>query len=89
MEQGEYISIPQLAKILGISRIAVYKKVKREEIKAVRIRRNFAISKESLKDVLGDFAGSPLKECQKRKIEKVVKRTFKEYDDTLRLLGSE
>jgi excisionase family DNA binding protein len=39
-----YISIPQLAKRLGISRIAVYKKVKKGIIPAVKIGRNFVVS---------------------------------------------
>ena len=32
MVRGKYITIPQLAKLLGISRIAVYRKVKKGEI---------------------------------------------------------
>lgn len=55
MKENEYITIPQLAKILGLSRIAVYKKVKKGEIEAIRIGRNFAIpfnEVEKIKDKL-------------------------------------
>jgi predicted DNA-binding transcriptional regulator AlpA len=31
MEKSTYLTIPQLAKILGVSRIAVFKKVKRRD----------------------------------------------------------
>jgi len=44
----DYISIPALAKKLGISRIAVYKKVKKGQIKGVKIGRNFVVSKKDI-----------------------------------------
>jgi len=44
----EYLTIPQAARILGISRIAVYKKVKKGQIKAERIGRIYAISQKKL-----------------------------------------
>jgi len=44
----DYISIPALAKILGISRIAVYKKVKKGQIKGVKVGRNFVVSKSDI-----------------------------------------
>ncbi len=85
MEKNEYITIPQLAKILGISRIAVYKKVKKGEIKAIRIGRNFAIPKKYIADILG----KELKEKDKKEIDKAIKRTIKEYGEVLKLLGRE
>lgn len=44
----DYISIPALAKILGISRIAVYKRVKKGQIKGVKVGRNFVVSKRDI-----------------------------------------
>jgi excisionase family DNA binding protein len=43
MKRKKYFSIPELAKILGISRIAVYKRVKKGDIEAIRIGRNYAV----------------------------------------------
>jgi len=43
MGKSEYISIAQFAKVLGISRIAIYQKIKKGQIKAIRIGRSFAI----------------------------------------------
>lgn len=85
MKKNDYISIPQLAKILGISRIAVYKKVKKGLIKAVKIGRNYAIPAKGLTDILGDTLG----EDAKKEIDKAVKRTVKEYGEVLKLLGKE
>ncbi|MEW5950350.1 MAG: hypothetical protein GX447_01100 [Elusimicrobia bacterium] len=39
----KFLSIPEYAEKLGISRIAVFKQVKRGKIQAIRIGRNWAI----------------------------------------------
>lgn len=85
MGEGEYFTIAQLAKILGISRIAVYKKVKNGQIKAIRIGRAFAIPKECLADILGET----LSEESKIEIDSAVRKTVKEYGETLKLLSRE
>ena len=43
-----FFSLPEAAAELGISRIAVFKKVKKGNIAAIRIGRNWAISAETL-----------------------------------------
>ena len=85
MKKSEYISIPQLARILGLSRVAVYKKVKKGQIKAVRIGRTFAIPQKYVANILG----KALAEEDKRQIDSAVKKTVKEYGEVLKLLGSE
>lgn len=85
MKKTEYITIPQLAKILGISRIAVYKKVKQGRIKAVKIGRTFAIPQKQIANILGKALG----EGDKKEIDAAVTRTVKEYGEVLKLLGSE
>ncbi len=85
MKDKEYFSIPELARLLGISRIAVHKKVKKGEIRAVRIGRNYAIPKDRLADILG----KALKEDDKKEIDRAVKKTVREYGEVLRLLGNE
>ena len=85
MENRELITTAELAKILGISRITVFKRIKRGQIKAIRIGRNFVIPKDSLPEVLGQV----LSEKNKREIETAVKKTVREYGQTLRLLGNE
>ena len=85
MENKEFITTTELAKILGISRIAVFKRIKRGQIKAIRVGKNFIVSKDSLPEVLGRI----LSEKNKLEIEAAVKKTVKEYGQTLRLLGNE
>jgi excisionase family DNA binding protein len=85
MENKEFITTTELAKVLGISRIAVFKRIKKGLIKAMRVGRNFVISKDSIPEILGQV----LSEKKKREIEAAVKKTVKEYGQTLRLLGKE
>lgn len=81
----QLFSTIELARILGISRIAVFKKIKSGEIKAKKIGRNFVIDGSDL----GEILGNTLSEEKKRDIEKSVRKTIKEYGETLRLLGKE
>lgn len=85
MKRSEYLTIPQLAKILGISRIAVYRKVKKGQIKAVKIGRTFAIPQKQITAILG----KSLHQKDKKEIDRAVTKTIKEYGHTLKLLGSE
>ena len=85
MKNQEFITTAELAKILGISRISVFKRIKRGQIKAIRVGRNFIIPKDSLPEVLGQV----LSKKNKREIETAVKKTVREYGQTLRLLGNE
>lgn len=85
MKKGEYLTIPQFAKILGVSRIAIYRKVKKGQIKAVKIGRNFAIPQKQIADILG----KNLRQEDKKEIDSAVKKTVKEYGRVLKLLGSE
>ena len=87
MAQGKegYISVPELARMLGLSRIAVFKKIKNGQIKAIRIGRNYAISRRYLDAILG----KTLNDADKREIDSAVKKTVKEYGEVLKLLGRE
>jgi len=85
MGKSEYISIAQFAKALGVSRIAIYKKIKKGQIRAIRIGRSFAIPAKYLTDI----AGKTLSEKDKKIIDEAVKKTFIEYGELLRLLGRE
>ena len=85
MQEQEYVSIPELAKVLGISRIAVYQKVKKGQIKAVKIGRNYAVPKKYVDQVLG----GALNQKEKDIIDKAVKKTVREYGDVLKRLGKE
>jgi excisionase family DNA binding protein len=79
MNKQEYLTIPQMAKILGISRIAVYRKVKKGQIKARKIGRNYAIP----------FRAKPFSEKDGRRLDAAISKALKEYGETFRLLGRE
>jgi len=83
MENKQYYTVIELARILGISRIAVFKKIKKGQIKAKKIGHSFVISKAEVMGVLGNSLTSE----QKKIINKAVKKTISEYGETLRLLG--
>jgi len=42
-EDKQFLSIPEAAEIIGVSRIAVFKKVKKGQLPGIRIGRNWAI----------------------------------------------
>lgn len=83
MGDKRFFSTTELAKMLGISRVAVFNKIKSGQIKAVKVGRNFVIDKKDL----GSILGKALSKKQKTEIEKAVKKTVKEYGETLRMLG--
>jgi len=82
-EPESYLSIPQVASLLGISRIAVYRKVKTGRIPAVKIGRNFAVPKTSLAPLLGTELDGPAR----RRLDRAVRKTVKEYGEVLAMLG--
>jgi excisionase family DNA binding protein len=83
MKDNNFLSTTELAKILGISRIAVYRKIKRGKIKAKKIAGNYAINKKDL----GGILEKELSKKERKEIEKAVQRVVKEYGETLKLLG--
>ena len=88
-DKATYISVAELAKMLGISRIAVFKKIKKGQILAEKIGRSYAISMEHVSDIVGSAKTQVLTEIQKEEIKKAVEKVVKEYGETLRLLGKE
>ncbi len=84
MDKKEF-STNEVAKLLGISRIAVFKKIKSGEIKAKKVGRNFVVEEKYLPEILG----KTLSKEKKQAIENAVKKTVVEYGETLKLLGKE
>ena len=82
MAKANYITIPQLARLLGISRIAVYKKVKSGQIRASRIGRNYVISDRDITGILGKEVSAE----DKRAIDAAIRKTLREYGGLLKML---
>ena len=85
MKKSEYITILQLAKILGLSTIAVYEQVEKGQISAIKIGGTFFIPQRDIADILGET----LPEEDKKEIDLAIKKTVAEYGQVLKLLGRE
>lgn len=81
----QFLSTTQLAKLLGLSRITIFKKIKNGEIKAQRVGRNYIIDNKLLPEISGKVLDQKTKEI----LNQAVAKTVKEYGETLRLLGRE
>lgn len=80
-----YYTTAELAKLLGISRIAIFKKIQKGQIKATKFGRNYLIRKQ---DVLESVSGE-LSKSQKEFIAHAVKKSMQEYGEALELLSKE
>ena len=85
MVRKKYITIPQLAELLGISRVAVYRKVKKGQIPATKAGRCYIISDRYINSILGKQVSSK----DKDRIDAAVKKTVQEYGDVLKWLSKE
>ena len=83
MVNKDFYTVAELAAMLGISRVAVFNKIKKNQIVARKIGRNFVIAK----DEVDGITGQALSASQKKDIEKAVSRIVKEYGPALKMLG--
>ena len=84
-----FVSVAELAKLLGISRIAVFNKIKKGQIPAHKIGRAYAISMEDVTDLVNGRESDILTDNKKEEIQKAVEKVVREYGETLKLLGKE
>jgi excisionase family DNA binding protein len=84
-KKREFYSIPQVAVLLGISRIAVFKQVKKGDIRAVKIGRSYAVPSSYIREL----SGKTLTPQRKRAIKRAVRKTVKKYGPLLIKLGNE
>lgn len=85
MNDTQFLSTTELARLLGISRIAVFKKIKKGQIKASRVGRTYVIDPRDV----GGILGTTLTQAEKDTVDEAVSSTASEYGETLRLLGKE
>lgn len=81
----KYLTISELAKMFNISRQAIFKKIKNNQIKADKIGKFYVIPKDSLSGLIYGDLSDKLKD----EINKGVSKVVKEYGETLKLLGRE
>jgi excisionase family DNA binding protein len=81
----KYLSVSEYGRLLGISRIAVYKQIKKGQLKAIKIGGRLVIPGEAI----GEILGGRLSEPRKALIEAAVRKTCADYGDVLKRLGNE
>jgi excisionase family DNA binding protein len=85
MTNEKYITIPELAKLLGVSRIAIYNRVKKGQIPATKIGRTYVITDKTIANILG----KKVTEKRKKRIDVAVHKIVREYGEVLKQLGKE
>jgi excisionase family DNA binding protein len=81
----KHYSTAEVARILHISRVSVFNRIKNGRIKAEKVGRNYIVSHESLSEALGKSIGQEKKD----NIEKVLDKALKEYEEVFKRLGRE
>lgn len=81
----QFFSTAELAEMLGVSRVTIFKKIRSGVIRAEKIGRNYVIPREEIEAALG----VSVPERRRREIDQSVERTVREYGDALKRLGEE
>lgn len=81
----DQITIPELAEKLGMSRVAVWHKVKKGQIPARKVGRQYVIAARDAEVLLGDR----LTRSQNNWIEAAVKQVVDDYGSVLKKLSCE
>ena len=85
MTNKKFITIPELAKMLGVSRITIYNRVKKGQIPAIKIGRTYVITDKTIANILG----KRVTEKGKKQISAAVHKTVEEYGEVLKQLSRE
>jgi len=85
LNNTKYLSTSEVAKILGISRVAVFQKIKAGIIPAEKIGRNYAVHADKITKALEGV----INQKDKDQIDIAIKKVVDEYGETFRLLGKE
>lgn len=79
----DFYSTSQVAQILKISRIEVFRRIKTEKLKAEKVGRNYIIPRSAVVEALGKEIGTQKKE----EINQAIKRAIRDYGETFKRLG--
>jgi excisionase family DNA binding protein len=77
--------VAELARILGVSRVTIYNRIKKGRIDARRVGNNIVVPNTYLTRILG----KTLTPQDKQRIDQAIRRVFDEYGEVIRRLGHE
>jgi excisionase family DNA binding protein len=78
------ISVAEAAKIMGLSRMHVVRKIQKGEIKAIRVGRAYAIDRNQIGGIFRHIS-----EKERKQVDKAVEKVLRKYGDVIRKLGAE
>jgi putative resolvase len=81
----KFFSTQEVADLLKVSRVAIFNKIKKGEIKAEKVGRNYVIPSESLSEIFDIKLSDKTKDELSSSVDKVIE----DYEETIRLLGNE
>lgn len=85
IQNNDFLTVKQLADILGISRIAVFNKIKKGQLVATKAGKTYLIPKDQLVGIID----TNLSAEEKIKIKRGVSKVIHDYSETLKMLGKE
>lgn len=83
-KEKNFISVAEAAKLMGISRMHVVRKIKKGEIEAIRIGRMYAIDRNELGGIFRNIS-----EKERLQVDKAVEKVLHDYGDVIKKLGAE
>ncbi len=84
-ESDDFLTVTQLANILGVSRTAIHKKIIKGEIQAEKVGNIFIIPKSFVAEIFGEEISAHWKKV----IDEAVHKAVKDYGEVLVKLGNE
>jgi len=87
IDLNKFYTNTEISQMLGVSHVTVFNRIKKGEIIAKKIGRNYAIKGSDLNDYLNP--SDILSDNRKKIIEDIVQKTVSEYSEALIKLGQE
>lgn len=80
-QENSLLSVAQAAELLGISRVALLKRIKNGHLKAEKVGRSYVLRYQ---DIIGNFTDE-----DKAAVDKAVKKAVRQYGEVFKKLGKE
>lgn len=83
-KKKEFLSVAEAAKLLGISRMHVVRRIRKGEIEVIRVGRAYAIDRNQLGGIFRRIS-----EKERGEVKRAVEKVLSKYGDVIRKLGAE